>query len=92
MNSEEMTCALYEINAFHKSLDEHNPMTFTILLEQYYNKLSDDQIVMIKDKIENLLKIQNTNNEINRSRIDTTVASIPLLEKTEDYGSRGTVP
>ena len=86
MNSEEITSALYEIQSFHKTLDEHNPMTFTIFLELYYTKLSEDQIVMLQDKITNLLKIQTQNNQINLSRMDTTVASIPLLAKSEDFG------
>lgn len=87
MDSEEITEALIEINSIHSSLNEHCVITYVILLEQNKDNLSDEQKQWIHEKIDSINRKDARNFQKNIKGIDLDIASLPITEKFEEYGS-----
>ena len=55
MDEEEIQDELIKINSIHQSLDDSNPTTYLLFLEENKDKLNDDQIIWINNKIKKLV-------------------------------------
>lgn len=81
MDEDDIHEKLLDILSIHSTFDEHNPITFMILMTECKNELNDAQIKWCEDKIESLKK---KNNSINRKwlkAIDNEITRLPLSEK-----------
>lgn len=60
MDEFEVEAALIEISAIHESFDATNPITYSLLLSFYGDKLNDEQKEFINSEIERLKKRDNS--------------------------------
>ena len=81
MNEEDITEALEGIHSIHSSLNETNAMTFVIFLTQYKDKLCDEQINWVREKIDRLNKKASNDFRRNVDKMDMEISLLPLNEK-----------
>lgn len=92
MNTVEVNEELKKVNAIHSSLDETNPMTFVILLETNRTRFNQAQILWIEEMIRILVEKQKNRVEKTLEGIDVDLAKMPILEKSDSFGSLATGP
>jgi hypothetical protein len=88
MDSMTINEELQKINALHYSLNETNPMTYVILLETNRKLFTESQILWIENRIANLQNQLKQNLQKSLESLDFELASAPILEKSNDVGTR----
>jgi hypothetical protein len=84
MDTEEINEALILINSFHHTFDEKNPITYQILMTEYKEQLSSEQIVWIRDRIQHYQKIKAKTDKKIMEYIDNEISRLPLSEKLNE--------
>jgi hypothetical protein len=84
MDEEEIQDELIKINSIHQSLDDSNPTTYLLFLEENKDKLNDDQIIWINNKIKKLVEKQRKRNKKILDYVDNELSRQPAETKYND--------
>lgn len=84
MDEEDIQDELIKINSIHQSLDDSNPTTYLLFLEENKDKLNDDQIIWINNKIKKLVEKQRKRNKKILDYIDNELSRQPAEKKYND--------
>tara|TARA_R110002126_G_scaffold178501_1_gene327491 strand:+ start:613 stop:894 length:282 start_codon:yes stop_codon:yes gene_type:complete len=84
MDEEDIQDELIKINSIHQSLDDSNPTTYLLFLEENKDKLNDDQIIWINNKIKKLVEKQRKRNKKILDYVDNELSRQPAETKYND--------
>jgi hypothetical protein len=84
MEEEDIQDELIKINSIHQSLDDSNPTTYLLFLEENKDKLNEDQIIWINNKIKKLVEKQRKRNKKILDYIDNELSRQPAETKYND--------
>ena len=84
MDEEDIQDELIKINSIHQSLDDSNPTTYLLFLEENKDKLNEDQIIWINNKIKKLVEKQRKRNKKILDYIDNELSRQPAETKYND--------
>lgn len=86
MDSMSINEELQKIQNIHHSLDDKNPITYTILLETNRKWFTPSQITWIHERIVYLQHQQKHNIEKSLEPLDPELLVAPILSKSSDVG------
>lgn len=84
MDEEDIQDELIKINSIHQSLDDSNPTTYLLFLEENKDKLNEDQIIWINNKIKKLVEKQRKRNKKILDYVDNELSRQPAETKYND--------
>lgn len=84
MEEEDIQDELIKINSIHQSLDDSNPTTYLLFLEENKDKLNEDQIIWINNKIKKLVEKQRKRNKKILDYVDNELSRQPAETKYND--------
>jgi hypothetical protein len=84
MEEEDIEEELMKINSIHESLNDSNPTTYLLFLQENKDKLNEDQITWVNNKIKKLVEKQKRVNKKILDYVDNELSRQPAETKYND--------